>query len=122
MKSRVFTALLVFVTLSQAADLNKVIHEQCADEENLNLEELTKGGVLENASKNIKCFHKCLMEKLGIFKDGQLVEEKILSDISKIPDNQKLKNRFELCKLEEVTEDPCDTAYSYFLCMVKNNS
>lgn len=121
MKSIVILAFFALALFAQAAELlNKTPHEECVKQENLNVEEMTKmavDGIVENVSKNIKCFHKCMMEKMGIFKDGKLVEERILSDFSKNPEKEKMNGWLIKCK-ELKAADPCDAAYEYLLCMI----
>lgn len=109
------------LALVQAIEFNKMPHEECGKQENIQPDEMTKmvnEGVIENSSQNVKCFHKCMMEKIGYFKDGELVEDKIVEDFSKNSEKDKMNSWFIICK-EEKGADPCDKAYNYLLCMIK---
>lgn len=122
MKSSLIVVLVALAGFTQAVELNKVLHDECAKQENLTPEEMAKMPTedgFKNPSKNMKCFHKCLMESLGVMKDGKLIEDKITSDISRSPEKDKLGSQFAICKAVEPAADPCDTAFNYFTCMLK---
>lgn len=123
MKTILIVGLFALAGFAQAVEPNKMLHEECAEQEDLNLAEISKmpsEDVLKNPSKNLKCFHKCIMEKLGILKDGKLVDEKIMSDIiNKSPDKEKISSQYAICKDQKPADDPCDTAFNYFTCMMK---
>ncbi|KAL5288579.1 Obp56g family protein [Megaselia abdita] len=122
MKSFVIFALFALAVV-QAIEINKLLHEECGKQENVKPEEMAKiaqEGIMENASQTQKCFHKCVMEKIGYFKDGMLVEDKIVGDFSKNPAKEMMNTWFVACK-EGKSADPCDTAYNYLLCMIKQS-
>lgn len=122
MKAVVITVMFA-IAIVQAIELNKILHEECSKQEKLSSEELTmlpEPGLTENVPQNIKCFHKCIMEKIGYFKDGKLVEDKILGDWSKNPKKEQMDGWFHSCR-EGKAADPCETAYTYLICMMKQS-
>lgn len=107
--------LVISLALFQMVEMRKNFFEECANELNLSKDDLHnmhKGTIPENA----KCFHKCMMEKMGAMKDGALDEKQITEFLAKHPEKENMATKFSECK-QSKGADACELANNYHDCM-----
>lgn len=102
--------------------MDEQYHHECMDQEKVELEDMGKlrGGNIENPSQNMKCFHRCVMEKLGIMKEGKLLDDKVTEIFSKNENKDDNLRTYNECKSMKGAND-CDTAFKIITCMDKGS-
>ncbi|XP_037952145.1 general odorant-binding protein 56h-like [Teleopsis dalmanni] len=118
--------LVAQLSLCHPTEEMKKLFDTCQAESNVNIETLKaflKGGMkTEEATPEIKCFTKCLMEKQGQFKNGVLNEEatrKALLEHPELKNKEAEVNKFmSECKGLKGSNE-CDTAFQIGQCMFK---
>lgn len=102
--------------------MDEQYHHECMDHEKVELEEMGKlrSGNLDNPSDNMKCFHRCVLEKMGIMKEGKLLDEKVGEIFNKNQNKDNALHTYNECKTMKGTND-CDTAFKVIMCMDKGS-
>lgn len=96
-----FLVVLVLCTFAcaNAQDKKKELMAKCMQELGLSKEDFKKsedGSIPENA----KCLAKCILEKVGVMSNGELVEGKVEEE----------------CKSAATGSDACEIANNYIKC------
>nr|AMZ03624.1 odorant binding protein 4 [Carpomya vesuviana] len=115
--------LVTFALCDTYEEMEK-FHKACIAESNTTEDEFKKffdnGMKASDATNNIKCHMKCLMEKQGIFKNGVYNAEaglKLLLSIPAISGHEnEIKQAVNSCKNERGAND-CDTAFKISMCI-----
>lgn len=92
----IFVCGLALVQANSEED--KMIAE-CLNESRLRPEDL------EKVTPKVKCFYKCIMEKIGGMKNGAIVKDHMIKE----------------CQSTKGT-DPCDLAYNLMHCLTDHSS
>lgn len=92
------------------------------DQEKVELEEIGKlrSGNVDNPSHNMKCFSRCIMEKMGIMKEGKLLDDKVMEIFNKNQNKDDAVHTYNECKSMKGAND-CDTAFKVTMCMDKSS-
>nr|AKI29012.1 odorant binding protein 56h [Bactrocera dorsalis] len=133
-KFHILTIIAALVTLAVCqlpADLEK-FHKACMDEAKVTDEQMRQffqnGMKASDATENIKCQMKCMMQKQGIWKDGVFDAD---AKIKELVQNPKFKGKeadltkaINNCKNEKGANE-CDTVFKISMCikefMTQNN-
>lgn len=102
--------------------MDEQYQHECMDHEKVELEELGKSrsGSLENPSQNLKCFYRCIMEKMGIMKEGKLLDDKVAEMFNKNQNKDDALHVYNECKSMKGAND-CDTAFKVTMCLDKTS-
>lgn len=93
--------------------------KECTDKEKPNqaeIDQIFNGKLTTNPADNTKCFMKCVVEKPGVFKDGNFVDDKVKALYSAAPNKDFIWKIYEGCKVQKGAND-CDTVFKVRLCM-----
>nr|AID61301.1 odorant binding protein [Calliphora stygia] len=103
------------------------VEKVCREENNITEEELqsaVKSGFKEEPREALKCYMKCILEKLGQWKNGAFEEnvaKKFLQDIPALKDHQDIiEKTLNECKIQKGVNE-CDTAYLISKCFMERN-
>ncbi|XP_004517804.1 general odorant-binding protein 56h [Ceratitis capitata] len=117
-------AALASVAVSQLpADVEKY-HRACLDESKVSDDELKQffqnGMRASDATENIKCHNKCMMQKMGIFKDGVFDADAKMKELMQNPSMKgheaEIKQALNDCKNEKGANE-CDTSFKITMCL-----
>nr|QOE77715.1 odorant binding protein 56d-3 [Bactrocera dorsalis] len=120
--------LLAFVAVAAAQEgVNKLTEEQKQKARALGTECLKETGASEEAIRalikgddsqvdgKVKCFSKCMQEKLGFVENGKVNEEKVQNFLGKLIGEENAKATQAKCNDLKGT-DECDTAFQIRQC------
>lgn len=96
-----------------AEDVKKV--KECADEHNIKAGDMEKFFDDKSASKDLKCFMKCVLEQFDVLQEDGSFE---LTHIKESSHEADLLPYAEECvKAAKKNDDLCEMAYEHNLCM-----
>ncbi|ALC42768.1 Obp56h [Drosophila busckii] len=124
MKATLFSvALLVLLAHVQCDSKFHQLMKQCMEETKTaesDLKDFMSGGMQSNASENLKCYAKCLMEKQGHMVDGQFKADAMLATLNNVPQMKdkmaEITSGVNACKDMKGSND-CDTAFKVTMCL-----
>lgn len=102
--------------------MDEHFHHECMDQEKVELEDVGKlrSGSIENPSQNLKCFNRCILEKMGVMKEGKLQDDKVTDIFNKNQNKDDAIHTYNECKSMK-GENDCDTAFKVMMCLDKGS-
>lgn len=121
-------ALVTLAVCQLPADFEK-FSKACLDEAKVSEDELKQfiqnGMNVNEATENIKCHTKCLMQKLGMWKDGVLDADAKAKELMQLPKysghDAEIIQIVNNCKNEKGANE-CDTVFNIAMCIKKSLS
>ncbi|XP_017051033.1 general odorant-binding protein 56h [Drosophila ficusphila] len=129
MKFVLFCAsLAVLLAMGQCDPDFRQIMQQCMQSNQVteaDLKEFMTSGMQGNASENLKCYTKCLMEKQGHLANGQFNAQALLDTLKNVPQfkdkMEEIASGVNACKDMKGTND-CDTAFRVTMCLKEHKA
>ncbi|KAE8572982.1 B1 protein [Halyomorpha halys] len=126
----IITSSLVLIQCQEEDIMEKKTEAitQCTAEHNVSKEAVKSISINDNVPNDpeVKCWLRCIFEKLGVMKEGQIDWErcKFITKhcLSNEQDKAKVDQITEICKAEvpKDEKDECQLAYSAMVCKMKN--
>lgn len=74
------------------------------------------------ASDDLKCFSKCVSDKIGIFNgDSVNIDRLVEINVAAGMDEAKVRASAEQCKRADDTKIDCKAAFDMYACFIKHN-
>lgn len=118
------TSVMYIIPQAHSADIFGGLDEQyqheCMDQEQVELEAVAnfRSGNVDNPSHNLKCFNRCVLEKMGVIREGNFMDAKVTEIFNKNQNKDDALHVYNECKSLK-GENDCDTAFKLSVCLNK---
>ena len=97
------------------------LREQCLAENSMTIDDLTSGWHLEDIPEKNLCFHKCLMQKMGLIDNEGVIQEDKVAEMVELADlTDEEREKAVQCVKDIKKIEKCEDSHKIFACRTKS--